>query len=309
LLLFFKKEGLPFFHVGGIGTMPYRSLLLPLTADPSGEAALASALMLAKQYAAHLSCLIVRVDSRDVAPLAGEGLSGAMIEDMMQATEAESRQAAEAASALFARLAAAHGVAVAAPGTPPAGSALASLTTLVGREEELVPARARVSDLTIVPHPAREQDAAASDSLHAVLFDSGRPVLIAPPTPPEAIGRRCAIAWNGSHQASAALGAILPWLKQADAVRVLHAAEYQRQDPQAADVLPYLAMHGIEADVVEFPVDRGHVGAGLLAAAQSFGADLLGMGAYAHSRLRQAILGGVTRHVLGNATLPVLMGR
>jgi nucleotide-binding universal stress UspA family protein len=289
--------------------MPHRSFLLALTADHAGEAALAAGLGLAKQHAAHLSCLVVRVDSRDVAPLAGEGLSGAMIEDMMQATEAESRQAVEAASALFARLTASQGVAVAPAGTPPAGSAIASLITLVGREEELVPARARLSDLTILPHPAREQDAAASDSLHAVLFDSGRPVLIAPPTPVGVIGRRCAIAWNGTHQASAALAAILPWLEQAEAVRVLHSAEYQRQDPQAADVLPYLAMHGIHADVVEFAVERGHVGAGLLSAAHDFGADLLSMGAYAHSRLRQAILGGVTRHVLGNATLPVLMSR
>jgi len=280
--------------------MIYRELLAPLFADAQGEAALATALQLAKHFSAHLTCLLVKVDGRDVAPLAGEGLSGAMIEDMIQGAEQESAAAAQAAAALFARLTEAEAVDV------PAG---ASLVTLVGREEELVAARARLADLTVLPHPGREQDAAASDTLHAVLFDSGRPVLIAPPTPPPAIGRRCAIAWNGTHQASAALGAILPWLKQAEAVRIFHSSEYQRHDPQAADVLPYLALHGITADAVEFAVEHGHVGAGLLAAAQDFGADLLGMGAYAHSRLRQAILGGVTRHILGNARLPVLMSR
>lgn len=285
--------------------MNYRSLLLMLSADAAGEAALATALLIARQCDAHLSCIVVQVDSRDVAPLAGEGLSGAMIEDMMQAAEQDSAAATKAATDLFVRLTDAYQVAVAEPGAAPS----ASLVTLIGREAELVTARARLADLTILPNPGREQDAAASECLHAVLFDSGRPVLIAPPSPPAAIGRRCAIAWNGTHQGASALGAILPWLKQAAAVRVLHAADYQRHDPTAAEVLPYLAMHGIAADAVEFAVQGGQVGAGLLAAAQDFGADLLGMGAYAHSRLRQAILGGVTRHMLGNATLPVLMSR
>ncbi len=282
-----------------------RSILLPLTADAAGEAALATALLIAKRSNAHLACVVVEVDSRDVAPLAGEGLSGAMIEDMMQAAEQESAAATGAAAALFARLTAAHEVAVAAPGEV----ASASLVTIVGREEELIAARARLADLTVLPHPGHEQEVAASECLHAVLFDSGRPVLIAPPAAPPAMGRRCAIAWNGTHQASAALGAILPWLKQAEAVRVFHSPEYQRQNPPASEVLPYLALHGVAADAVEFAVKGGHVGAGLMGAVQDFGADLLGMGAYAQSRLRQAILGGVTRHVLGHATLPVLMSR
>jgi nucleotide-binding universal stress UspA family protein len=289
--------------------MPYRSLLLPFTADAAGESALASALLLAKQFGAHLACVTVRVDSRDVAPLAAEGLSGAMIEDMMLATERQSADAAHAAAALFGRLAAQQAMVIVDAGSRAPEGASASFTSLVGREEEIIPARARLSDLTILAHPAREQDAAASDSLHAVLFDSGRPVLIAPPEPPKAIGRRCAVAWNGTHQSAAALGAILPWLHTAEAVRVLYSAEYQRRDPPAADVLRYLAMHGVAADAQEFPVAGGHVGAGLLAAAEAFGADLLGMGTYAHSRLRQAILGGVTRHVLGHAALPVLISR
>jgi nucleotide-binding universal stress UspA family protein len=110
-------------------------------------------------------------------------------------------------------------------------------------------------------------------------------------------------------ESSAALGARLPWLRGAQAVRVLHAGDYQRNGPTAADLLPYLALHGVVAEVEEFrPLNRD-VGAGLLAAANAFGADLLGMGAYSHSRLRQLILGGVTRHVLRSAEMPVLMCR
>jgi nucleotide-binding universal stress UspA family protein len=71
----------------------------------------------------------------------------------------------------------------------------------------------------------------------------------------------------------------------------------------------YLALHGVQVEVATFkPVDR-EVGAGMLAAAGEFGADLLALGAYSHSRLRQLILGGVTRHILEHARLPVLMNR
>ena len=75
--------------------MAYRRLLLPLTGTAAGEAALATALIAARVWSAHVHCLHVRVDARDVAPLAGEGLSGAMIEEMMAATERESGERAD----------------------------------------------------------------------------------------------------------------------------------------------------------------------------------------------------------------------
>ncbi len=274
-------------------------LLLPLSDTACGQAAMATGFAVAQLWQAHLAALIVQVDSRDVAPLAGEGLSGAMIEDMMKATERDGASRTTRLRALFQ-------AAGTAAGMGPAGT---SIDMLRGRDEDIVPAFARLADLTVLPHPDRTQDEAASDTLHAVLFDSGRPVLIAPRAPPGRIGTRCCVAWNGTVESSSALAAILPWLKRAEAVRVLHAGAYQRRGPKAAEVLPYLALHGVTADLLEFAPDNRDVGAGLLRAAEEFGADLLGMGAYSHSRLRELILGGVTRHVLENAKIPVLMAR
>lgn len=92
-------------------------------------------------------------------------------------------------------------------------------------------------------------------------------------------------------------------------MRILTSDDYQRRGPAAPDLAAYLALHGVAAEIATFrPVDKS-VGAGLLAAAREFGCDLLSMGAYSHSRLRQLILGGVTRHVLENADLPVIMSR
>ena len=289
--------------------MAYRRILVPLTGTSAGE----SALHVARVWHSHVHCLHVRVDARDVAPLAGEGLSGAMIEEMMAATERESGDRATRVRALFDRFVAGVDVALAnsAEEAVKAADAAATLSfaSMPGREEDLVAQRARLYDMAVVPHPDGGDDVSSSDALHAVLFDSGRPILIAPRLPPATIGSRVSVAWNGSAESATALAASLPWLHHAEAVQVLHSPDYQRRGPDVKGVLNYLHWHGIEAEVTEFrPVTR-EVGAGLLGAARDFRADLLCMGAYSHSRIRQLILGGVTRHVLENAEMPVLMCR
>ncbi len=287
--------------------MAIRKLLLPLTGTTAGEAALSTALIVARMWDAHVTALHVRVDSRDVAPLAGEGLSGAMIEEMMSATEKESTDRSNAVRTMFERFVACHGVVVAEPHFR--AGATADFTSVTGREEDLVAQLARLADLTVVPHPEAGDDVSSSDALHAVLFDSGRPVLIAPQKAATSIGTRICVAWNGTAESAAAVHAAIPWMQRAEAVRVLSADEYQRRGPGAPELASYLALHGIRPEIAQFrPMERD-VGRGVLMAAKEFGADMLAMGAYSHSRLRQLILGGVTRHVLENATLPVLMAR
>jgi nucleotide-binding universal stress UspA family protein len=283
-------------------------LLLPLTGTAAGEAALTTSLMIARLWNAHVLALHVRVDSRDVAPLAGEGLSGAMIEEMMSATEKESGERAHAVRAMFERFVARHDVVV-SEARPGAGHATAAFAAVTGREEDIVAQQARLADLTVVPHPDAGEDVSSSDALHAVLFDSGRPVLISPQVAPTTIGTRVCLAWNGTAESASSALAAVPWMQRAEAVRILSADGYQRRGPAAPDLAAYLALHGINADVEMFQSVGNSVGAGLLAAARRFDCDLLSMGAYSHSRLRQLILGGVTRHVLEHANLPVMMNR
>jgi len=288
--------------------MAIRKLLLPLTGTAAGEAAMTTAMMVAQRWNAHVTALHVRVDSRDVAPLAGEGLSGAMIEEMMSATEKESSERAHAVRSMFERFVGTHNVAVAEARAgldhPTAGFA-----AVTGREEDIVAQQARLADLTIVPHPESGEDVSSSDALHAVLFDSGRPVLIAPRRAPASIGTRVCLAWNGTAESASSVLAAMPWMQRAEGVRILSAEGYQRRGPGAPDLAAYLALHSVHADIVMFRSIGSSVGAGLLAAAHEFGCDLLSMGAYSHSRLRQLILGGVTRHVLENSDLPVMMNR
>lgn len=289
--------------------MSVRKFLLPVSSTASAEAALQAGLLLARMWNAHLEVLHIQSDTREIAPFAGEGLSGALIEDMMSATEREGGARARGLQELFAMATEAAAVPVGAAHRG-ADEPSASFTTLTGREEQLVAHKARLADLTIVPHPQAGEDVAAAEALHAVLFDSGRPVLLAPVVPPPSIGRRIAIAWNGTAHAAAALASSMHFVRRAEAVRILVCDEYTRPGPSAAEVREYISHHGVEADIARFyPIDR-NIGAGLLAAADDFKADLISMGAYSTaSRLRQLILGGITRHVLEKAQISVIMHR
>jgi len=209
---------------------------------------------------------------------------------------------------LFERLTAEQGLAV-AEARPGVDEATASFATVISREPDVVVAhQARLADLIVVPHPAGDESS-SSDALHAVLFDSAKPVLIAPQTAPSTIGNRVCIGWNGTAESASAVMTAMPWLKRAQSIRILWSEDYQRRGPLAADLAQYLAAHHLSADRAAFRSMNNAVGAGLLSAANEFACDLLVMGAYSHSRLRQSILGGVTRHVLEHATVPLMMHR
>lgn len=285
-----------------------RKILVPVHSSAASEAALMTALLTGRVWHAHVAVLHVVVDVAVMAGLAGEGLAGTINEEIVAETRAESGAGPGSMRALFRRAIDEQGVLLAEP-TPDQHRATASFTESTGEEEELVADQARLADLTVVPHAQVVGLAAWADVLHAVLSNSGRPVLLAPERCPTAIGERICIAWNGTAESAASVAAALPWLKQAKSVRVLTALGYQRRGPSARELGPYLSLHGVAAELATFQPVNGVVGAGLLAAAEEFGADLLATGAYSHSRFRRRILGGVTRHVLGHARLPVLMSR
>ncbi|WP_298225431.1 universal stress protein [Acidocella sp.] len=289
--------------------MSVRKFLLPVNSVTSAGPALETGFLLARMWNAHLEVMHVLSGALEIAPFASEGLSGALIEDMITLTEREGAARVLALKDMFSRVAAAAAIPVGgARGGTSAPSA--RFVTLTGREEQLVAYGARLADLTIVPHPLAGEDVAAAEALHAVLFDSGRPVLLAPEAPPTSIGQRIAIAWNGTANAASALGSVMPFVRQAKAVRILVSEDYVRPGPGGEAVQDYVSQHGVDADIGTFSAIDKNTGAGLLAAAQDFGADLMSMGAYSTaSRLRQLILGGTTRYVLENAPICVLMNR
>ncbi len=141
----------------------------------------------------------------------------------------------------------------------------------------------------------------ARDALHAAIFDTGRPVLIAPPEAGANFGRIVAVAWKDDARAPKAVLAAMPILAKAEAVHILRARV------EHASVPAILQEHGIAAKAHAVLEGHGPVGAQLLKAANGLGADLIVMGAFAHGEWREAILGGVTRYMLDHSNLPLFM--
>lgn len=151
------------------------------------------------------------------------------------------------------------------------------------------------------------------DLLTDILLDTGRPILFVPYAGTfENAGEQVLIAWNGGREASRAAFGALPLLKQARQVRVLTIGTPGGASSgltPADDLSLALARHGVPIEAARTPAGDLAAGDTLLNAVSDFGADLLVMGCYGHSRFRELLFGGVTRHVLATMTVPVLMSR
>ena len=157
------------------------------------------------------------------------------------------------------------------------------------------------ADIAVLPPPGSIQDL----DTEAVLLESGRPVILALEHPAETLGERIAIFWRCTPPTSHAVAAAMPCLREASRVELI-SVEADEQDESAERAATWLRRHQVDVQVERVkPVDGSTVGDTLLKAAADFGADLLVMGAYGHSRLHEWALGSVTKHVFRSAQRPV----
>ena len=173
--------------------------------------------------------------------------------------------------------------------------------------------QARYSDLVVLGRANLEEDApiVQPDFPEFVVLNAGRPVLIIPPGyQKETVGSRILVAWNASAEARRAVTDSIPFLRRADVVEVAMFnvdVEPEMRDQNAiSDFAAFLSRHGVDAVILE-PQQARHVGQALLSLAEKRGADLLVVGGYGQTRFRQFLLGGVTRTILSDAEIPVLM--
>ncbi len=287
-----------------------RTILAPLSDSETGEPLLETAFTVGQVFKAHVTALHVRPDPTASVPLVGEGMSGVMVEEMISTAEQQAAEWAEQTRQMYERVRSARGVPVAHE-PPPTDQPTTFWIDDVGREEEVVAQRGRLFDLVVLGRLDAKRDEPSVLSVNAALMETGRPLLVAPPDTPATIGRHVAIAWNGSPEAIRAVIAAMPFLIRADRITVLTARESKdggREDEISGEEFThYLAWHRLKAERREFDSTASAAGEILLAQASECGADMLVMGAYTHGRLHNLIFGGVTRHVLHNTTIPVLM--
>ena len=165
----------------------------------------------------------------------------------------------------------------------------------------------RVFDIIALARPGEEWQSPAMVTLESALFESGRPVLIAPPNSPRSLATNIMIAWNRSTEQARTTAFAMPLLKRAERVTILTVESATVAGPSGEELARSLAAHGIAAATMTLPSSKANAGDTILKKAAELGCDLIVKGAYTQSRLRQMIFGGTTRHILTNANLPVLM--
>jgi nucleotide-binding universal stress UspA family protein len=281
-----------------------KTILVPSTGRDTDNAVFASALAVARPFAAHLDVLHVRVDAAAMAvTMAAEAGGATMVGGLINQIEAEAAQREEAAKQLFERFCEREGLAI--EDAPPGSSGpSAQWVRQIGAEPDWVTEYGRAADLLVIGRPP---DGDSLDTIEGALLESGRPVLIPTAAPLAALPETMVIAWKAAPEAARAASAAMPFLAIAKQIQILTVAEEQGvSDEEAARLVTNLRRHGLQASARHLQPDpRGTADTLLTAAGEQ--AALVVMGAYGHSRLREWMFGGFTQHVLRGAEVPVLM--
>jgi nucleotide-binding universal stress UspA family protein len=281
--------------------MSIKSILAPITGYERDDTALVSGLGLARKLGAFVDALHVKPDPREAVPMVAEGAAGPVIARIMELAEKEADARALQAQRLFEGACAKAKVVFTGP------QASARYGALVGRAADDVSVRARVHDLVLMGRVPEDSDIEWRLTLEATLMESGRPVLLLPADLAAWKGNTVAIAWNGSTEAARAASAAMPLLAQADRVLLLAGVKDEPVEPSLDSLAEWLGHHGIKGEQRRVALESWPVGERLVEEAAAAGADLVVMGGYGHSRMRETIFGGATRAVLNEAKLPVLL--
>lgn len=274
------------------------NLLVPTEPHEVMPSVLETALLVQRRFDSYIESFSLRPAVPDYVPI--DMVSGLAWHVDEKADEDARRQS----HALFTRFAEANGLKPTGPGKVEAGF---GWHPKAPAGDAFLATHARLFDLTVVGRPISGKAVPSMATLEAVLFESGRPILIAPPTPPTALGNTIVIAWNGSTETARTLAFAGPFLRRASRIVVLTIEGWSASGPSGEQLALSLRRNEVAAEAVHVPASRRSTGEAILAETASLGGDLLIKGAYTQSRLRQMIFGGATAHVLAAATVPVFM--
>ncbi len=281
-------------------------ILAPLTGGPRDEIVLAAAFAAAKPFNAHVEALFVRPDPVEAMPFYGEGMSSAVVQEIMDASKSASGKASQAASAALAIAAEGCGATVLAS-PQQRGCVSGSYREVQGNFADCVTLAARLSDL-VVFGPLKEGDRPGlSEAFQATLIETGRPIFLVSQPPRPDFYKAIAVGWNGSMASAHAVTASLPFLKLASRIDIL-TVKQANSEPIAVDELKaYLELRGIQSSERQLDGGTRAVADVLVDAAVKSGAGMLVAGGYGHSRLRELFITGVTRRVVAQADIPCFL--
>ncbi len=289
--------------------MALKSIFVPFVEGKAAETAFRAAMLFAKDVKAHISAAHMRArpapPTNVYFPLGG--VSTEFTENFQKAED----QLAGDLKALFAKLCDETGAGnVGMESRTDDHGVTASWTEMEGDPLSDYARRATAFDLSVLAAGGDDSTPMEESIAESLLFQSGRPVLLCPAAGLAAAPEKIVVAWNGSEEAARAVGATLEFLKEAEDVTVVSVRKTDAPFINTDEITANLRLHGVNAARTKIEVaGEESVNARLDEEIRKEKPDLLVMGAYSHSRWRQAVLGGFTRHMIHEAKLPVLMMR
>jgi nucleotide-binding universal stress UspA family protein len=278
--------------------MGFKTILVPTQQHDLMNSTLETALLLARKFDSYIEGFALRVAGPATFAMGDVGTLP------IPPLEQESADDAKRTRSLFESFMQEHDV--------PRGSQTKALSCDwledAPQDDHFVGSYGRVFDVIVLGRPGRDPKSPRMTTLEAGLFESGRPILIAPPSPQPQMGTNVLIAWNCSTEQARVTAFAMPILKQASRVIVLTVEGGAAvPGPTGQQLCRYLQLNGVLAKPLTVGLDGRLTGEAILAHANALSCDLLIKGAYTQSRLRQIIFGGTTRYILSNAELPLLM--
>lgn len=283
--------------------MEIKTILAPFTGRAEETSALEMALQLAKRNSGYVEALHVMPDLNASGGYAmPEYIPQETIGHFMEAY----RIAREKAEKVFREAVERNGIKLAASEDNAEGAS-AWFNADDGYIETAVGNRSRLADLVVASRPQDHADSV--EAVYGALFKGGRPVLLVPPgTDLPALRERALIAWNGSLEAARAIAFALPMLRRYKLwVFTARDKDSAPFPVSAEELVRFIKRHGLHADILDHDTSGYEASELLEKAADTLDAGLIVMGAYSHSRLKETVLGGMTRTMLHNAKRPVLM--
>ncbi|MBT5108881.1 MAG: universal stress protein [Rhodospirillaceae bacterium] len=279
-----------------------KTILVPFEESDVVDSVLETSCLAAKRFGSYVEGVYVQPALPAIASADGFGV---VTPAFVEKYELEDRARIQEAENYFNEFMKQRGVASQEPETP--GDQASAVWQNVGPSEDYVGHRGRLFDLIAVGRPLQGTPVPSMHTLESALFESGRPILIAPPTPPQKMGETVVISWNGSTETARTISFAMPFLRQAATVFVVSIVDDMVPGPSGQDIVRHLKRNGIAANAVDAQSNKRDIGEAMLGEAMAQGADLIVKGAYTHSRLRQMIFGGATSHMLAHAEVPILM--
>jgi nucleotide-binding universal stress UspA family protein len=289
--------------------MDFRSIMAIVDGGAESSTVLTTAIELGKRFDAVTALVQINPPAAfSIYPVLEASVSGAvgeMIGDMERAITDRQKNF----DTLYQKAVVSAGMPVIAPDDVSRTAHFAvTRETVIGHENREIAERGRLFDLIVIGVPGADSGGVDSAALEAALLDTARPVLITCRYPRPVIGGHVTIAWDGSREAAQSIRNALPLMLNANKVEVVHVTGghgASKIDPN--DIVKYLQLHDIKSESRVIEAKAGKVAEALLEAARLNGHALLVMGAYGTSAVTEFMFGGVTRSVMSNADVPLLV--